>query len=210
VGRRGIFVQLSGNKPPPEVSVRDVDRFVDQQVEQGLCPTTINCRLATLRTFFEFLAAEEPDKPYPNPVIWRRHRVKQGEPLPRDLPDSAVGQLFAAIDDDRDCAMFGLMVGAGLRVGEVAALLTSRPGSAHVSRPDGSPTSARKRAQRARRLAHPNSVRDGVYLVQKRPNSTHAHLFLNQHGRPLSVAGIQYRLKQHAESAGIRVTCHQW
>ena len=204
-----IFVQLIGNKPPTEVSVQDIDRFVAQQVEKGLCPTTINRRLATLHTFFEFLAAEEPDKPWPNPVIWRRHRIKQGEPLPRDLRDSAVERLFAVIDDDRDRAMFGLMVGAGLRVGEVAAILLQDLEA---------PTSPDQMARlRVRGKGHKERIvwlTPALYAtvhtwLQKRPHSTHAHLFLNQHGRPLSVAGIQYRLKQHAESAGIHATCHQ-
>ena len=204
-----IFVQLIGNKPPTEVSVQDIDRFVAQQVEQGLCPTTINRRLATLHTFFEFLAAEEPDKPWPNPVIWRRHRIKQGEPLPRDLRDSAVERLFAVIDDDRDRAMFGLMVGAGLRVSEVAAILLQDLEA---------PTSPDQMARlRVRGKGHKERIvwlTPALYAtvhtwLQKRPHSTHAHLFLNQHGRPLSVAGIQYRLKQHAESAGIHATCHQ-
>ncbi|HFD38380.1 MAG TPA: hypothetical protein ENJ31_00800 [Anaerolineae bacterium] len=55
-------------------------------------------------------------------MIWRRHKVKQGERLLRDLPDGVVERLFAVIDSDRDRAIFGLMIGAGLRVGEVADL----------------------------------------------------------------------------------------
>lgn len=35
------------------------------------------------------------------------------------------------------------------------------------------------------------------------------YLFLNQHNRPLSVAGIQYRLSQYCEQAGVELTCHQ-
>ncbi|MCP3690315.1 MAG: tyrosine-type recombinase/integrase, partial [Gammaproteobacteria bacterium] len=34
-------------------------------------------------------------------------------------------------------------------------------------------------------------------------------LFLNQHQRPLSVSGVQYRLKQYCQRAGIQLTCHQ-
>jgi site-specific recombinase XerD len=45
--------------------------------------------------------------------------------------------------------------------------------------------------------------------LQKRSNSPSDHLFLNQHARPLSEAGIQYRLKQHAKHAGVHATCHQ-
>ena len=45
--------------------------------------------------------------------------------------------------------------------------------------------------------------------LQQRPTSVSDHLFLNQHARPLSESGIQYLLNQHAERAGVQLTCHQ-
>lgn len=204
-----IFVRCIGNKLPTEVSVQDIDHFVDQQVSQGLSPATINRRLATLRTFFEFLAAEEADRPWPNPVIWRRHGIKQGQTLPRDIPDSRVGRLFAAIDDERDRAMFSLMVGAGLRVGEVADLILQ--GLEAPSSPDQMTrlrVEGKGRKERIVWLTPPLYATVQTWL-QKRPDSSSDYLFLNQHARPLSVSGIGYRLRQHAERAGIRVTCHQ-
>lgn len=205
----GIFVRHIGNKPPIEVKAQDIDRFVDRQVEQGLRPTTINRRLATLRTFFEFLSAEKADKPWPNPVIWRRHGVKEGETLPRDLSELAVGQLFAAISEDRDRAMFGLMLGAGLRVGEVAAI--------RLSDLEAPPSADEMARLRVRGKGHKERIvwlTPALYAtvqtwLQARPLSSSQHLFLNQHGRPLSVAGIQYRLKQHAKRGGVQATCHQ-
>jgi integrase/recombinase XerC len=204
-----IFVQHISDKPPIEVSVKDIDHFVDQQAAQGLSPATINRRLATLRTFFEFLASEEPDRSWPNPVNWRRHKVKEGQSLPRDLPDWAAEQLFAAIDDVRDRAIFGLMVGAGLRVGEVVA----------IRHPDlEAPSSANQmarlrvrgkgRKERMVWLTPPAYAAVQAWLRQ-RPSSSSDHLFLNQHACPLSEAGVQYRLKQHAKRAGLQVTCHQ-
>jgi integrase len=34
-------------------------------------------------------------------------------------------------------------------------------------------------------------------------------VFLNQHGRPMSVSGVQFRLKQHCQKAGVQLTAHQ-
>ena len=45
------FDRLIG-KPPSEVTRADVQRFVDDQLERGRAPTTINRRLAALRVFF--------------------------------------------------------------------------------------------------------------------------------------------------------------
>ena len=204
-----IFVQHVGDKPPGEVSVRDIDSFMDQQAARGLSPATINRRLAALHAFFEFLASEEPDRPWPNPVNWRRHKVKEGEPLPRDIPDWAVAQLFATIDDDRDRAIFGLMVGAGLRVGEVVSICLQ-----DLEAPSSTNDMACLRVQGKGRKERMVWLTPPLYSavqvwLQQRPSSSSEHLFLNQHGRPLSEAGIQYRLNEHAERAGLRVTCHQ-
>jgi site-specific recombinase XerD len=45
--------------------------------------------------------------------------------------------------------------------------------------------------------------------LQERPQTPETVLFLNQHGRPLSVAGVQFRLKQYCDQAGVHLTCHQ-
>lgn len=204
-----IFVQHVGDKPPIKVSVKDIDSFMDQQAVQGLSPATRNRRLAALRTFFEFLASEEPDQPWPNPVNWRRHKVKEGETLPRDIPDGAVAQLFAAIHDDRDRAIFGLMVGAGLRVGEVVTIrLQDLEAPSSANRMACLRVQGKGRKERIVWLTSPLYATLQVWL-QQRPSSSSEHLFLNQHGRPLSEAGVQYRLHEHAERAGLQVTCHQ-
>ena len=41
-----LFVKIVGDRPPEQVTFRDIDRFVAQQLEHSLKPTTINRRLA--------------------------------------------------------------------------------------------------------------------------------------------------------------------
>jgi site-specific recombinase XerD len=45
--------------------------------------------------------------------------------------------------------------------------------------------------------------------LRQRPTGSTANVFLNQHGQPLSVSGVQYRLKQYCRQAQVQVTCHQ-
>jgi site-specific recombinase XerD len=45
--------------------------------------------------------------------------------------------------------------------------------------------------------------------LEQRPSSSCQHMFLNQHGQPLSVAGVEYRLKQYCQQAQVQLTCHQ-
>ena len=119
------FIETSGDKKPEMVTAADIDDFIDQQRAAELKPSTINRRLATLHSFFEYLASEKPEVVWPNPVNWRRHQLKTGSHLPRDVSDEEVERLFGEIDDERDQAIFGLMVDAGLRVGEVVTLVLS-------------------------------------------------------------------------------------
>jgi site-specific recombinase XerC len=90
-----------------------VDEFVQSQHQQGLKAATINRRLASLSSFFDFLIDAADDDHWHNPVRWKRHSLKQGRHLPRDVNDETVRRLFAVIDDQRDRAIFSLMVSAG-------------------------------------------------------------------------------------------------
>ena len=204
-----LFFACVGIKAPLTVTARDVDQFVAAQREQGLSAATINRRLAALRVFFECLAAELPDQPWPNPVHWRRHGARPGLRLPRDAADAAVAQLFAAIPDPRDTALFGLMVGAGLRVGEVATLRL-----ADLTAPAQPTALARLRVcgkGRKERLVWltPTYYAQVTAWLAVRPSSSSAYLFLGQRGQGLSVDGIQARLAHYCGVAGLTLTCHQ-
>lgn len=204
-----IFFSHNQRLGVEEVTAREIDDFIDWQHGRRLAPTTINRRLATLHTFFEFLALQQPDDAPPNPVNWRRHRLKEGEPLPRDASEQEVEALFTVIESPRDAAMFGLMVGAGLRVEEVASVLIADLGR---------PTSPEKMARlRVRGKGHKERI---VWITPRwfghlqawlteRPATEDDHLFLNQHRRRLSKDGIQYWLRRYCVQANITVTCHQ-
>jgi len=204
-----IFFHSNGNKTTEAVTATDIDDFVDHQIAVGRKPTTINRRLSTIHTFFEFLAGERPGRSWPNPVINRRHRLKTGSHLPRDVLDNDVARIFAVISDERDRAMFGLMVGAGLRVGEVATL---QLGDVEE------PTSPDKLAK-LRVLGKGNKERV-VWLTESllntlqawlrvRPNADNNRLFLNWRGHPITVNGIQWCLTQYAKAADVTLSCHR-
>ncbi len=204
-----IFMRTVVDQAPEDVSVRDIDRFIDSQLAAELKPATINRRLASLHTFFEFLASENLEREWPNPVVKRRHGLKTGQHLPRDVPDAAVAHLFSAMIDPRDRAMFGLMIGAGLRVGEVAAL-----------RLDGLQPPAEAGQLCSLRLRGKGNRERVVWLTQslqtvlqawltERQAGEHDYVFHNYHARPISVSGIQYRLKQYCQTTGVALSCHR-
>jgi site-specific recombinase XerD len=203
-----IFHRFVG-KPAREVTRWDVDRFVEDQLAQGHSATTVNRRLACLHHFFEFLADEADDDAWANPVVWRRQRVKEGQPLPRDISDADVERLFAGIDHPRDRLMFGLMCWAGLRVGEVAALQVSDliPAS---SGEIGARLRVRGKGQKERVVPlTADLTQQWEMWLARRPEVEDEALFITRRKRRISVRGIQDRLAHYCRQAGLEVSCHQ-
>lgn len=203
-----IFSRFVDDAPPAAVHATHIDAFVASQAAQRLQPATINRRLSAISSFYEFLIGEAEDEQLRNPVMWKRHSIRTGRHLPRDLIDSHVRQLFAVINHPRDRAMFELMLGAGLRVGEV---VSAQLGDLHA--PDSTGL-VRLRVQgkgdkdRVVWLTAETAGYVQSWLEERFP-ADHNHLFLNQRGEALSVAGVQYRLAQYCQHAGVQLTCHQ-
>jgi site-specific recombinase XerD len=197
------------DKSPRDVTRRDISRFVEDQLARGLSATTVNRRLACLSHFFEFLAGEADDDTWANPVVWQRHRVKEGKPLPRDISDADVKRLFACIDHPRDRLMFGLMCWAGLRVGEVAALRVSdlipseNPGEGARLRVWG-----KGQKERVVPLTLALTHQWMEWLTQ-RPEVESDALFITRRKQGISVRGVQDRLTHYCRQAGMTVRCHQ-
>ncbi len=195
-------------KPPTQVTVRDIDRFIEHSQAQGHAIATINRRLAALRSFYQFLSFES-DSALVNPVRLKRHTIRQGRRLPRDVEDGVLEQLFAVIQSPRDRCMFLLMLRCGLRVGEIRNLslddVLLRPPRSYLPR---------------LRVCGKNSTERIVYLSAQaqaalrvwltvRPNGEDTALFLNRFGHRFTVTGIQDRLAHYCHLAGLWVTCHQ-
>lgn len=203
-----IFSDFMGEKTLRTVNAKCIDEFVQWQSEQGLKAATINRRLSAISSFFDYQISEAEDDKWQNPVYWKRHSVRQGHHLPRDVSDATVEQLFTVITEHRDRAMFTLMVSAGLRVGEVIDLTLD-----DVQEPSTSSLTRLRVCGKGEKERVVWLTSETMYQLQswlqERPISTEPYLFLNQHNRRLSVAGVQYRLKQYCEQANIKLTCHQ-
>jgi site-specific recombinase XerC len=196
------------SKPPARVTARDVDAYIEDAQARGHATATVNRRLAALRSFYAFPALESDDAPG-SPVIPRRHFIRQGEHLPRDLEDAAVERLLAVVTRPRDWAMFLLMVRCGLRVGEVRNLslgdlyLQAAPGKLPRLWLHGKNGKQRVAFLSAQPLA---ALKDWLDL---RPITSDEAVFVNRFGRRLTVTGIQKRITGYAQRVGLHLTCHQ-
>src|SRR5258708_5745646 len=89
------------NKACWDVKVQDVDAFIEHCLEQNFSISTVKRRLCALRSFYHFLAIQSENAPR-NPVIPKRHFIRRGQVLPRDVEDPILEGLFAAICHPRD------------------------------------------------------------------------------------------------------------
>lgn len=198
------------SKPWREVTMHDIDNFVDQQRQIGRSAATVKRRVASLKTFFDFLAEETGELSWPNPVRFKRHAGKQPQRLPRDLSDEQVEQLWAVITAERDRAWFALMLRSGLRVGEVTQLRITDILQPPTSEQPGQLRACGKGQKERIALLTP----DGYAVLQEwlavGPTSSVDIIFLNQRGQPMSTSGIEWLLDRYSQQAlGQHVTPHQ-
>jgi len=192
-----------------QVTMQDIDAFVEQQYQAGLSGATVKRRVAALKVFFDYLAEETNDLSWLNPVRFKRHAGQQAKKLPRDLSDQQVAQLGRVISSVRDRAWFGLMLRAGLRLGEVVALqsddLLSAPG---VEQPARLRVTGKGQKERVVFLTAESYDWLQAWLAI-RPTSPHQAIFLNKRGQPLQANGIQWLLGRYSQPLGCKVTPHQ-
>ena len=199
-----FFMQAVGDRPLRELTFRDIDHFIAIQSEKGFKPSTINRRLASVITLYDFMVAE--DEGLICPVLFRRHHVREQQRLPRPVQEGDLKAFFGVIEDERDRAMFLLMLRCGLRIGEVAGLQMS-----DLFLDEDYP----------RIVVHGKGSRErGVYLsrqavqalqfyLAERPMVKCETVFLSYLEQGLSTTSIHNRLLKYRELAGIQITAHR-
>jgi site-specific recombinase XerD len=193
-------------KPPSQVTWRDVDCFLQKQHRQGLAPTTVNRRIHALKSFYEFLFVTSGNDEYPMPIK-PSHYVRQGRPLPKKLTTAEVKRLFAAISNEVDKTLFLLMLRCGLRVAEVAALKLS-----DIDWTERALIIRQGKGRKDRRVYLSNDILSSLeQLFSQRPRTIPEDVvFWNQKrlSQPLSIKAIQKKMERYAKSAGIKASCH--
>jgi site-specific recombinase XerD len=199
-----LLIEVVGDHPPQNITFREIDRFIAVQSEKGFKASTINRRLASVISLYEFLAAEDDELVCP--VIVRRHHLRQQQRLPRPVQEGDLKRFFSVIEDKRDLAMFLLMLRCGLRIGEVAALRL-----ADLYLDEDYP----------RLVVHGKGSRErGVYLspqakhglleyLAERPVAQSEFVFLSYLEEGLSTTSIHNCLLKYRQMAGAQITAHR-
>jgi site-specific recombinase XerD len=194
------------NVPIEEVDRHKVAEYTDHLLYRRLKPKTINCHLACIRVFYDYLYHEEGIK-IANPIK-KGSALRMPKPLPKHLRDEEVVVLFEAINKPRDRAMFRVMLRCGLRVEEVANLYildldlkrnrifvrNGKGGKDRIVYVSQDAYEAILNYLKVRSLSKAKKL----FLVEKGP----------YFGKPISVRGIQKRLEYYARITGLKVSCH--
>lgn len=192
-------------KPLSRISWRDVDHFIEQQHRQGLAATTINRRLHAVKRFFDYLVVETERLPA-NPVK-PSHFLKQGRSLPKKLSRQQVKQLFAAIRNRMDRALFLLMLRCGLRVSEVAQLKLS-----DIDWEQKALLVRQGKGRKDRCVYLSADTLEGLRecLAIRPTDVAGEHFFWNQKRKkqPLSIKAIQKKMERYAKAGQVAASCH--
>jgi integrase/recombinase XerC len=182
--------------------------------ETGHSVATVNRRLQSLRLFGRFLhesgrAAENPTRE----IELLRNGHGNGT-APRTLTTAEIERLTAAVRAGRpslaarDIAIVQLMLQAGLRVHEVAALRVRD----WVRAGRGTCVQVHASRQSPTRRVPLNGVASRAlreYLAARPAIPRVDHLFVSQRGQPLSMRSIQRVIDTHARTAGLEGVCAQ-
>ena len=198
------FRESVGDRPLREVTLHDIDNFIEFQAERGLKSSSINRSLTAVSSLYRFLSDEDPSLECP--VLRHRHWLRDHQRLPRAVPKCQVEKLFAVIDDIRDQAIFLLMLRSGLRVSEVAKLrmsdlfLDEQPPRLRIQ--------GKNSIERAVYLSAETAKALNRYLAQ-RPKVLVETVFLTYAQVGIGVRGIQKRLQRYRALADVNLTAHQ-
>lgn len=202
------FAQRRLTKPPSQLRLDDLDAplvgaFLDElQAQRGNGPLTRNVRLAAVRSFFRYVAFQEPAHSALIQRVLAMPNQRSDRKLIAFLTSEEIDALLTAPDRDtwsgrRDRTLLLLMVQTGLRVSEVSGLLCGDvilgPG-AHVR------CQGKGRKQRCTPLRR--DATDAVrHWLRERGVAANEPLFPNTRGGPLSRDGIAYLLAKHVAKA---------
>jgi integrase/recombinase XerC len=188
---------------PHEVMPRDVrDWKAYQQTVEQAAPATVNQRLVALTRFFRWARSEGLCRENPAEEVGN---IRLAPRQPKALTNVHLRRLLrAARGDVRDYAMLELLVGTGLRVGELLAL---KVGDVEVSERSGKVTVRRGKHENFREIPLTLDVRKALtsYLDEVHPDKSNrqASLWMGPRGPLTHRSSVTRLLERYALQAGI-------
>jgi integrase/recombinase XerD len=204
------FVSQQVGKPVDKMTLEDFDEkrviafLNDLQEKRGNSPQTRNNRLAALRSFFRYVAGQEPT------VLARCQRICEIPAMRTDhktmeyLEDKEMTSVLESVDHSsrnglRDYALLMFFYNSGARAQEVVDLEIA---DLRLETPSQVKLTGKGRKQRVCPLWPETVAAIQAYLDQRDPDaSTVPSVFLNANGKPITRFGIRYIVRRCAAEA---------
>ncbi len=202
------LITLAGSKPLQELTALDVRGFVRQLASRGLSAYSIARMLSAWRTFYRLMAR---DLAWPLDPAASVKPPRKRQRLPKAMSEDAAGGLLENMPDDdtlgaRDKAMFELAYSSGLRVSELVSVqLADVDLAGGLARITGKGNKTRMVPVGSKaREAIAEWLKERTLIAQ--PGCT--HVFVGQHGKPLTTRAVQARFKTWEARLGIAEPLH--
>jgi site-specific recombinase XerD len=163
---------------------------------------TRNCRLAALRSFFGFVAAQEPLAALQCAEVLQVPFKKAPKRAIRYLESAEVAAILSQpnrtkAEGQRDHALLSLLYNSGARIQEALDL---RPQDLHLKSPAHVRLMGKGQKERIAPL-WPETAELLTALLRRTPRLPEETLFMNRYGEPLTASGFRFRLRQYVKGA---------
>jgi integrase/recombinase XerC len=200
-----------GERPPAleEFDTLAIREWLGSLYDRGLAPVTIRRKLAAVRSFFQYLVRRGVLKANVARLVGTPKAPRRLPPVPTaEQTNRLLDQISSAelrrAHPERDAAIFELLYGAGLRVGELVGLnledldLASRW------------VLVRGKGRKERQVPFPRKAAEALerYLGNRQASPGETALFVNHRGRRLSDRAVRLLVKFYARLFGADPTLH--
>lgn len=206
------FLENSGDPSLTAVDHLDVRVYLAFLNDQKYSRNTISRKIASLRSFYQYLLKHEKIKENPFSYV---HLKKKHARLPRFFYEKEIEVLFDSVEgtktlEQRNRALLEVLYGSGLRVSECANLTLS------VIDFDNSVMLIHGKGNKDRYVplgsyasdAIQAYVDDGRKSLMERFGKDHDYLFINHRGDQITSTGIEYVLNQIIKKSSLTSDIH--
>ena len=190
------FMKETGKGAIEEIVRRDVEAFVEYELDCGLKLSTVRTRLALLKAFLRYLIEKGvvADDVFP----WKL-KIKLPETLPRAMDPEDVSRLLGLQSTSRDRAMLLLLLRTGMRIGE---LLNTRVADVNLKEQKILIYESEKNAV-GRVVYFSEDAGDALNAWLKKRDPEESYLFYGQKEKPLSYTAARMMFVKYLGKAGL-------
>lgn len=206
------FLRNTGDSELLLVATTDARVYLGFLTDQKYSRNSISRKISSLRSFYQFLLNNGEVEA--NPFSYLNIR-KQGLDLPSFLYEEEMKELFEATKgtkplDFRNIALLELLYGTGIRVNECVSVrlehLDFEMGLLFVKGKGNRERYTPFGEFAARSLK--DYLEEGRRVIMHHHQKEHDYLFVNHHGDPLTVGGVQYILKELIKKTSLTANLH--